>query len=31
MQQEDDRLRGSKAEYRRRTRRAERHATSLAI
>ena len=31
MQQEDDRLRGSKADYCRRTRRAERHATSLAI
>ena len=31
MQPEDDRLRGSKADYRRRTRRAERHATSVAI
>jgi len=31
MQPEDDRPRGSKADYRRRTRRAERHATSVAI
>ena len=31
MQQEDDRPRGSKADYRRRTRRAERHATVVAI
>ena len=31
MQREDDRQRGSKAEHRRRTRRAERHATNQAI
>ncbi len=31
MQREDDRLKGSQADHRRATRRAERHATSAAI